>query len=633
MLRILRKHATSWMLRGILILVAVTFISWGGYSLIREKKMTYAAKVNGATIGVKDYAEAYQALIKQYRDALGSSFSEKMIEELHLKEGVLNELIHRVLILQEGKRLGIDIHDEELRRDIESIPSFQINGQFDSRLYERFLRFNRLSADDFERMEREKLLLSKVVSLIRLNGGMVSEEETRETYLFENERINLNFLKVAPDSFRGPVNFNEVEAKDYYQKHQEEFRIPTSIQIQYLIFRPSEFEGKAQITQEEIKRSYDLQKERFKIPKQVRAREILIKVSPEDPSNKIEEKKKRAEEILEKAKKAKDFISLVKQYSESASASKGGDTGWIQRGTLDEAIESTLFSKKIGDVTDILRGKDGFFIFKIEGVIEEKQKTFEEVKDQIFQVFKKEKGRKEASRRADDAFYSLFRSRDLERFAKDKDIPIKTTGFFKEGDEIPEIGKHPSFFPSAFSLKVGEISPVVDIPPNFYILKMVDKKESRVPPLEEVKGEVGQKITRMKCEEKARQVSEELINQIKAGKAMKEIAKEKGLQMEETGFFTRIGGMIPKIGPAGESMALLSSLTEKNPTPKEVLRTKDGYFVVRWLATEPADQNQFASVKKNLQRRLFYQKQEEFFQNWLDQLRSKAKIDINKEAL
>ena len=45
MLKMLRKHTSSWMLRAILILVAVTFISWGGYSLIREKKETYAAKV------------------------------------------------------------------------------------------------------------------------------------------------------------------------------------------------------------------------------------------------------------------------------------------------------------------------------------------------------------------------------------------------------------------------------------------------------------------------------------------------------------------------------------------------------------------------------------------------------------
>ncbi|MEW6377545.1 MAG: SurA N-terminal domain-containing protein [Thermodesulfobacteriota bacterium] len=633
MLRILREHASSWMLRGILILVAVTFVSWGGYSLIREKKETYVAKVDGVVIDIKEYSESFQGVIKQYRDALGPSFSEKMIEELRLRERVLDDLISRVLILQEGKRLGFTIGNEELRMAIESIPAFQVNGQFDQRNYERFLRINRMSAEEFERMQRESLLLSKMVNLIKLNGGKISEEELLEIYLFENEKINLNFFKIAPEAFRGQVTVNEVEVKDYYQKQQEEFRVPAFVQIQYLVFRPSDFEGKVQVSSDDIKRIYDSRKDRFKVPKQVRAREILIKVGPQDSPDKVEERRKKAEDILEKARKTKDFGSLAKQYSESNTAPKGGDMGWVQRGTLDESIETTLFSMKAGEVGSVMRGTAGFSIFKIEEVKEERQKSLEEVKDQILQALKKEKAKAEASRKADDAFYSLFRSRDLEKFAREKDVPIKTTGFFKEGDEIPEIGKDPSFYSTAFSLKVGEISPVVNIPPNFYLLKLVDKRDSSIPPLEEVKEEVKQKVAGVKAEEKARQVAEDLLCQIQKGKAIKEISQARGFQVEETGLFIRTGGVIPKIGPAGESMGMLSSLTEKKPIPKEVLRTKDGYFVVKLLALEPADRSKFASVKKNLEKRMVYQKQEEFYQNWLNQLRTKAKIYINKDML
>ena len=633
MLRILREHATSWMLRGLLILVAVTFISWGGFYLMREKKQTYAAKVNGTVIDRKGYSDAYQGVIKQYRDALGPSFSEKMIEELRLKEKVLDDLVSKVLILQEGKRLGLDVQDEDLRRNIESIPSFQVNGQFDPRVYERFLRLNRMSAGDFEQMQRESLLLSKVVNLIRLNGGKVSEDEVLETYLFENERINLTFLKVNPEAFKGQVSVNEVEMKDYYQKHQEEFRIPNFLQIRYLIFRPSDAEGKVQVSSDEIKRYYDLRKERFTTPKRIRPREILIKVTPEDPPQKVEEKRKRAEDILERAKKTKDFGSLAKQYSESNTASKGGDLGWVQRGTLGEAVETMFLSMKKGDLSGVLKGGEGFYIFKMEEMVEEKAKPFEEVKDQILQTLKKEKAKAEASRRADDAFYSLFRSREVEAYAREKGIPIKTTGFYREGEEIPEIGRDPSFHSSAVSLKVGEISPVISIPPNFYILKLLDKKETRIPSPEEVKEEVRRKVLGVKADEKARQVAEDVLKQIRTGKAMKEIAKERGFQVEETGFFTRTGGLIPKIGPSGESMGTLSSLAEKNPSPKEVLRTKDGYFVVRLSALEHADKNKFQAAKKNLEKRLIYQKQEEFFNNWLQQLRAQSKIEINKELL
>ena len=78
MLRIMREHASSWMLKGILIVVAVSFISWGGYSYFREKKVTYVAKVNSTTIEWREYNDAFQNAIKQYREALGPSFSEKM---------------------------------------------------------------------------------------------------------------------------------------------------------------------------------------------------------------------------------------------------------------------------------------------------------------------------------------------------------------------------------------------------------------------------------------------------------------------------------------------------------------------------------------------------------------------------
>jgi peptidyl-prolyl cis-trans isomerase D len=631
MLRILREHASSWMLKGILILVAVTFISWGGYSYFREKKVTYAAKVNGVTIGEREYYDAFQDAIKQYREALGPSFSEKMIEELHLKDKILDNLIAKILILQEAKRMGLSIPDEELREAIESTPAFQVNGQFDRRSYERFLRLSRMTPEQFEQSQREDLLLSKAVSVIKMNSGKVSDEESLETYLYENERINLSFLKVVPDSLKVQVNANEIEIKDYYQKHQEDFKIPTFVQIQYLLFRPSEFEKKVQVSPDEIKRYYDSKKDTFKMPKQVRVRDILIKAGPQDTPDQLEAKKKKTEEILEKAKKTKDFGSLAKQYSEAENASKGGDLGWIQRGMLGEQIESILFAMKSGDLTGVLAARDGLHILKIEEVKEEKQKSFEEVKDQILQALKKEKAKAEASRKADDAFYSLFRSRDLEGYSREKDALIKSTGLVKEGDEIPDIGKNPLFYSSAFSLKLGEISPVVSIPPNFYILKLVNKKDSRIPPLNEVKEEVTRKVIGTKAEEKARQVAEDLLNQIRTGKNIREVAREKSYPLEETGFFTRTAGVVPKIGPAREFMGILASLTEKNPVPKEVLRTKDGYFAVRLSGYEPADQNKFQSVKKNLEKRLSYQKQEEAFQNWLEQLKAKAKIEINKE--
>jgi len=633
MLKVLRENASSWFIKFILIVVALTFVLWGGSYFLRDKKVTYAAMVNGTVIDLREYGDAYQTLIKQYRDALGPSFNDKMLAELKLKEKLLDDFINRILVVQDAKRLGLTVSDGELQDMIQAVPGFQDGGQFDPRLYERFLRSQRMSAEEFERLQRERILMGRIVNLVRQNAGKVSEQEIRDTFVLENERINLNFIKVSPGTFKGQVTFNDIELKDSYGKNQEDFRTPTFVQIQYLVFRPSDYEGKAQVSPEDIKRVYEIQKDRFKIPRQVKAREILIKVDPQDPSEKVDERRKKAEAILEKAKKAKEFGALAKQVSESNTAPKGGDLGWVQKGMVDQPSEAALFSLKAGETSGLVVTPSGFSIFRVEEAKEEKERSLEEVKEEILKSLKKEKGKAEASRKAEDAFYSLFRSRDIETYAQEKNVTIKTTGFFKEGDDVPEIGRDPNFYASAFSLKVGEISSVLNVGPNFYILKLINKKESRIPPFEEVKEEVTRKAAAKKSEEKARQVAEDLLKKIRGGKDIREVAREAGLSVEETGFFTRTAGVIPKIGPAKDSGPILAALTEKNPLPKEVLQAKDGNFIARLSAVEPADQNKFGSVQKNLEKQLTSQKQEEFFQNWIAQLKSKATIDINQDVL
>ena len=201
MLRILREHATSWMLKAILILVAVTFVSWGGYSLIREKTPDYAARVNDQVIHLKDYYEAYQTTVRQYRDYLGPAFNEKMLAELKLKERLLDDFVNRALIVQEGKRLGLQVYDAELRDIIQGIPSFQVNGQFDSRQYERFLRSNRMTPEAFEESQRERVLMTRMMNLVRQNIAKPSDQEVWDTFFLEQERINLHFAKVSPETF------------------------------------------------------------------------------------------------------------------------------------------------------------------------------------------------------------------------------------------------------------------------------------------------------------------------------------------------------------------------------------------------------------------------------------------------
>ena len=63
-----------------------------------------------------------------------------------------------------------------------------------------------MSAEEFERLQRERILIGRVINLVRQNAAKVSDQEVWDTFVFENERINLNFVKVSPEAFKGQVN-------------------------------------------------------------------------------------------------------------------------------------------------------------------------------------------------------------------------------------------------------------------------------------------------------------------------------------------------------------------------------------------------------------------------------------------
>ncbi|NOX88036.1 MAG: parvulin peptidyl-prolyl isomerase [Calditrichaeota bacterium] len=75
---------------------------------------------------------------------------------------------------------------------------------------------------------------------------------------------------------------------------------------------------------------------------------------------------RKAELILEKLKKGEDFQKLAKLYSEDpASAKRGGDLGFTQRGDLVPEYETVAFNLKDGEISDIVQTKFGFHIIQL----------------------------------------------------------------------------------------------------------------------------------------------------------------------------------------------------------------------------------------------------------------------------
>jgi peptidyl-prolyl cis-trans isomerase SurA len=70
--------------------------------------------------------------------------------------------------------------------------------------------------------------------------------------------------------------------------------------------------------------------------------------------------------ILKQLKEGADFAELAKKYSEDpASAARGGDLGWANRGTFVKEFEEVAFSLKKGEISGIVQSQFGYHIIQL----------------------------------------------------------------------------------------------------------------------------------------------------------------------------------------------------------------------------------------------------------------------------
>ncbi len=80
----------------------------------------------------------------------------------------------------------------------------------------------------------------------------------------------------------------------------------------------------------------------------------------------------------------------------------------------------------------------------------------------------------------------------------------------RKGRAVQWIGNHPKFHEVAFATPPGEISPVIEIPQGFVILRVEEKREAALRPFEEARADVEGRVTREKAADALPRLLEDL---------------------------------------------------------------------------------------------------------------------------
>lgn len=132
-----------------------------------------------------------------------------------------------------------------------------------------------------------------------------------------------------------------------------------------------EVNARIQVTEEEAERFFKANRKAYATERRVRVAQIVL---PD---------RDRAEGVLKRLKAGEDFDKVAREVSIGPEGARGGDLGFVERGTLPEAIDRMVFSLPVGKLSRVVQSPYGFHIFKVQGRQEAGGGKFPDVREKL----------------------------------------------------------------------------------------------------------------------------------------------------------------------------------------------------------------------------------------------------------
>jgi peptidyl-prolyl cis-trans isomerase C len=143
----------------------------------------------------------------------------------------------------------------------------------------------------------------------------------------------------------------------------------------------TEFDAKVAQYLPKARERYLVDRNKYVVPEEIDASHILFLTDARSEAAALT----LAQQMEAKLAAGADFAALAQEFSEDpGTKGRGGHIGWFGAKQMDPAFTKAAFAlKKVGDTSPPLLSTFGYHVIRLDGRRPERQKPFDEVKDQI----------------------------------------------------------------------------------------------------------------------------------------------------------------------------------------------------------------------------------------------------------
>jgi peptidyl-prolyl cis-trans isomerase SurA len=295
-----------------LVMIGITYLpALAGGQVVEE----IVARVNNQIVTLSEFTRSKDQLKEDVKQQ-DSANADKLYEER--EKDVLRDLIDQQLLLEKGKDLGITGDTDLIKRLDQMRKEMKLDTMED---LEKAATAQGISYEDFKQNMRNQLITQKVIG----------------------EEVG-SHLSIAKE-----------EERKFYDEHKNEMEQPEEVKLSEILIAP--------------------QKPAADKPSGTPAEASAVSASDQaaiDAAAKqaadaaaLTAAEAKANDLLKQIHNGASFEDIAKKYSGGLSAAQGGDLGAFKRGTLAKELEDKTFAMKAGEITDVIRTKQGYVILKV----------------------------------------------------------------------------------------------------------------------------------------------------------------------------------------------------------------------------------------------------------------------------
>lgn len=473
----------------IIAFVATIFVVWG----VGEKSNTlgYVAKVNDKIITYEEYQNRYKMADDEIRRYGGA------VQIDNLSKRILESLVNEKLMLIEAEKLDIPATDLELVSYIRSIPSFQLNGEFNIDQYEIVLRNNGLNPEQYEKAVKDEIKMRKMTNLIYQTQSIATDKEIENEYNYRKSNITVDYAAIPLNTFEKniPANPDDAALKEYYDLTKEVYRVPAEIKVKYVSFDKNKFLSSYQISDEQAKAYYDNNAQLY--DKKESADVSLIYILANNSDNKsMDAAKAKIDEAYSQLQAGKNFAEVADNYTDkNIISAEGGRIGIVEKGLLEKEIDTAVFSTPAKTYSKPVKIANGYVIAYVNELIPAKKYTFEEKKNEIKETIKTSSSAELFNKYLLNEFQKIADNGSITAIQKADpayNANVTELDFIAENAVFPvtAVAIKPETKNALYKMSKGELSQIILDGSMAYIFEIVDKKPSYIPDMDKIKNQL-----------------------------------------------------------------------------------------------------------------------------------------------